>query len=600
MFFNNLNFKWITLIVILHLMESGTANMRKCPEECTCMEDHDRYVTMCYQGNMTSIPTDDIDPNVDVIEIIGPKNDLIIGPIFTVFKKLEVLRIIDSNVPAIGTHSLWGLKSLRILDLKNNNITQLSDDNFRGQDNLVELDLSGNKLERFPSAVFQYLTGLKILNLSENFIQELVQRMFFKLSKLTYLDLSGNPLDLLPPDVFRDVQDLKVLKCRRCQLNKINPQLYNLLRNLVELDLGENQFQYFETSEFNDLKKLKKLYLDHNELPVIVNKLFLSQRSLEVLDFSHNRLARIPEMAFQNLNNLTFLDVSYNKMKIIEENCFRPLVNLHTLNISGNIHLEFDLLQNELEVLQHLKTLSMADMGATMTLLPINIPHLRNLNLSGNSLNSDSLNLIDFLEDLDNLELDLSRNQFSEIDTKYVDRISSIKDVKLDLNPIVCDNCHMGALINRSKELPWKSIPICFLPENLRGNSINSLDAYILDDCIDFDMYENNNAASSSLNFIEQVLIGNMNWFALSAAVLIAVIAIIFLLFSVFYGNQQRTYYTNESRESVEENANGEITEDCKVPLNDNSICTIQEKCQPLSLLSHNDSNYPQSSYYYH
>lgn len=90
--------------------------------------------------------------------------------------------------------------------------------------------------------------------------------------------------------------------------------------------------------------------MDRNELPVIVNKLFLAQRSLEVLDFSHNRLARIPEMAFQNLNNLTFLDVSYNKLKIIEENCFRSLVNLHTLNISGNIHLEFDLLQGELEV----------------------------------------------------------------------------------------------------------------------------------------------------------------------------------------------------------------------------------------------------------
>lgn len=111
-----------------------------------------------------------------------------------------------------------------------------------------------------------------------------------------------------------------------------------------------------------------------------------------------------------------------------------------------------------------------------------------------------------------------------------------------------------------------------------------------------------------------------MNWFALSAAVIIALIAIIFLLFSVCYSNQQRTYYTNESRgecrsypkfvttnvtfpfhllsESVEANANVEPNDDIKVPLND-GICTIQEKCQPISLL-HDDSNYPQSSYYYH
>lgn len=50
--------------------------------------------------------------------------------------------------------------------------------------------------------------------------------------------------------------------------------------------------------------------------------------------------------------------------------------------------------------------------------------------------------------------------------------------------------------------------------------------------------------------------------------------------------------------EPVEENANAETIDDIKVPLND-GICTIQEKCQPLNLL-HEDSNYPQSSYYYH
>ena len=76
---------------------------------------------------------------------------------------------------------------------------------------------------------------------------------------------------------------MKVLKCRRCQINKINPQLYNLLKNLVELDIGENQFQYFEKTEFNDLLNLKKLHLDGNELPVIVNSLFVSQKSLEYL-----------------------------------------------------------------------------------------------------------------------------------------------------------------------------------------------------------------------------------------------------------------------------------------------------------------------------
>lgn len=38
-------------MMALHLMVSGTAE-RKCPEECTCMEDHDRFITLCYQGDL--------------------------------------------------------------------------------------------------------------------------------------------------------------------------------------------------------------------------------------------------------------------------------------------------------------------------------------------------------------------------------------------------------------------------------------------------------------------------------------------------------------------------------------------------------------------
>lgn len=103
------------------------------------------------------------------------------------------------------------------------------------------------------------------------------------MAKLKYLDLSKNPLNDLIPDVFKDIQTLRVLKCRGCRLKNINPQLYNLLRNLIELDFGENQFKYFDKMEFRDLKHLRILKIDGNQLPVIVNYLFTSQRSLEFL-----------------------------------------------------------------------------------------------------------------------------------------------------------------------------------------------------------------------------------------------------------------------------------------------------------------------------
>lgn len=66
-------------------------------------------------GGMKTIPVQFIDPNVEVLSIRGPKNNIAIGPIFGQLKKLEVLRIVDSNVPSVGTHSFWGIKNLKVL-----------------------------------------------------------------------------------------------------------------------------------------------------------------------------------------------------------------------------------------------------------------------------------------------------------------------------------------------------------------------------------------------------------------------------------------------------------------------------------------------------
>lgn len=107
---------------------------------------------------MENIPLNELDNKMEIILIQNPKHTLQIGHLFTDFKKLEVLRIVDSNVPAIGMYSFWGVPSLRLLDLSRNNISHIYDDNFKGQQNLIELNLSTNKMERIPSGTFKYLT----------------------------------------------------------------------------------------------------------------------------------------------------------------------------------------------------------------------------------------------------------------------------------------------------------------------------------------------------------------------------------------------------------------------------------------------------------
>uniref|UniRef100_A0A1B0APZ5 LRRCT domain-containing protein n=1 Tax=Glossina palpalis gambiensis TaxID=67801 RepID=A0A1B0APZ5_9MUSC len=458
----------------------------------------------CSVGGLNKFPFESIDPEVQVIIIQGPRNSVTTGNSLRKFPKLEVIRITDSNVPVIGAESLWGLQHLKILDFSKNNISLIMQKDFRGQNNLLELDLSKNKIINIASSTFCNLTELRRLSLADNSIGELVQRIFFMLSKLKYLDLSGNPLQDLPPDVFRDVPQLKIFKCRNCQLKKINPQLYNLLPQLTELDLGRNEFKFLDKDEFRDVKHLTKVLLDGNQLSVAVDELFRMQKSLKHLDLSYNRLAKVPNNSFLSLTNLTFLDLSYNKLVRLEPQSVRRLNNLRTLNISGNIHMDLHEIRETFELLPHLTHLSIADMGVLPVGLLVPFKNLRYLNISGNHLDSMSLQVIEPCQELE--FLDLSRNQLYGINAEIVLRIQAIRNVRLDNNPLICDECHMGRLIDVIRQLQWKwdTYPICFLPKTLRGAEITDLDANGLDSCLEYITDEEQNAASTSHNFLER------------------------------------------------------------------------------------------------
>lgn len=131
---------------------------RNCSAECVCtLDEKGRYMTTCSHGGMKEIPVSQIDREMEILRIYGPKNNLTFGPILRDFKKLQIIRIVESSVPSIGYRSFWGLTKLSLVDLSKNSLTQLDKDNFYGQDNLENMDLSKNKIQGIPSGSFQYL-----------------------------------------------------------------------------------------------------------------------------------------------------------------------------------------------------------------------------------------------------------------------------------------------------------------------------------------------------------------------------------------------------------------------------------------------------------
>lgn len=111
--------------------------------------------------------------------------------------------------------------------------------------------------------------------------------------------------------------------------------------------------------------------------------------------------------------------------------------------------------------------------------------------------------------------------------------LQKIKEVRLENNPLICDRCHMGSLIQIAKsvgifttqffvcyhnilfqlgcfcsfhilQLQWSIHPICFLPESLRGIRISDLNIGSLEVCTAAESLhdETFDAASTSHNFL--------------------------------------------------------------------------------------------------
>lgn len=111
-------------------------------------------------------------------------------------------------------------------------------------------------------------------------------------------------------------------------------------------------------------------------------------------------MAKISAKAFDSLYNLTFLDVSYNKLAHLEPEYMSKLKNLKTLNISGHTQMNLMEIRSTFQMLPELRTLSMADMGSLPLGVFISVSHIKVLNISGNHINNETLQILNPLTNL--------------------------------------------------------------------------------------------------------------------------------------------------------------------------------------------------------
>ncbi|XP_066260074.1 carboxypeptidase N subunit 2-like [Euwallacea similis] len=473
-------------LIVIWLICSGVAGGTSplCPTSCTCKpSDKGKRRISCLAGGMTDpIPTGQMDPHTEILEISAPperKNWLSVTSIFQHFKQMEELHISHSNINQINMHAFWGIPTLKILDLSCNNISAVFDHNFRGLVNLIELNLDENRISSLQSAVFKHLTELRILSLQRNKLHMFVPRTFLKLVKLRVLRISGNKFDELDPEAFKEIPELRTLECRHCGLQRINTQIYHLLPYLTHLDLGYNVIQYLYYDEFQDLHRLHSLKLDGNLFPVILEHTFVNQQQLKYLCLARNRIAKLPATALKNLTSLVELDIGYNKLYKVESVAFSHIArSLEKLIISGN-NIKLEGIKTVVDAVYNVVDLSVANMKILD--FPTNFfpDRLKSLNLSGNNLTELFPEMLP--KQLENL--DLSNNKLKGLNQSAVLHLESLTSADLRGNPWTCELCHITDMFFRVNKSNLFTNLTCAFPSVLNGKPLAKLNLEEIPPC---------------------------------------------------------------------------------------------------------------------
>ena len=232
-----------------------------------------------------------------------------------------------------------------------------------------------------------------------------------------------------------------VVHCRYQRLTELPGEFPN---DTAVIDLSYNHIKTFHTSAFKGLTKLHTILISHNALTDIVMNYTLSQ--LQTLDLSYNEILEIPVELSDVLPNLEELNLQHNGIAKIRKGTFKYM-NIQSCNLAYNnisalstgsflnttikeLDLSFNNISGILENTFSNFTVSALNLEHNPLL---NIPDgtFSDQNLKGLNLKSCNLTSHTFIKYLNVLKLDLSDNQFEDLDFSQYVSLHGLDELKL-------------------------------------------------------------------------------------------------------------------------------------------------------------------------
>lgn len=267
-------------------------------------------------------------------------------PLFTGFKELLLLRIMNCELNNINWEMFDGLQHLEYLLLEKNNLRFIPSFAFYGTPNLKTLSLAHNKLLDIQIADLAGLLQLEYLDLSYNNFTQLSELSLPPFPMLKLANFANNPISIIFSNTFEvmnttislvlgsDDMPLTLTTHSLGGLNLLEKLIMNnLQQKLLKRDMfvGMPSLKHLiltgniteiEYDAFIEVKELEKLILSNCQLKNLSMDSFVGLQKLKYLDLSHNLLEYLPPGIFDQLSNLKELYLNTNKFKELARDIF--------------------------------------------------------------------------------------------------------------------------------------------------------------------------------------------------------------------------------------------------------------------------------------
>jgi Leucine-rich repeat (LRR) protein len=315
--------------------------------------------------------------------------------------------------------------------------------------------------------------------LTYNSLRNLSENIFEFLPNLLSVDLMFNNLVTFSLKCFKHVSNTTTPMSINISNNVINHFDGELSTYLYIYSLDASNNQLSDSQAFKNIGySLRILYLNGNNLSVLVNHAFGDLPMLEILNLAHNNVSALRRRTFQGLSNLQELDMSHNRIEQLQVEQFSNLVRLRHLRLNGNrikglprdvfqnTRIEFlDLSHNFLSVWP---VNSFSDIGFTLRAVHINFNLIEYLD-STMYMNTQYLT-----------ELHLSYNQLKVLPDNTFSILHNLTSLDLSFNPLITTNF---------KELLLNIPQLRFL--NLKSTGLFSVPTMYLAHLIELDLSRN-------------------------------------------------------------------------------------------------------------